>query len=230
MTNYDRALAAASVVLIIVLLAGLVVRRRLGSCVSFVAYLLAVGVADALVFTWPERFFRQSFWIFKESVQNALKLAIAVELMVRIFRHFPAAYHTVLRWVLVVLLGLGVLIAFALPRGTEYVTVVGRLHPHVNDGTVWVLLCVGAFCVWYHLPLDSIHKAILIGLIPYLLLYSVVQRAIGALGWERGDLFNLTAPHAYLCVLVYWIVVAWRKRLDGDAGTRVARLMDKRKK
>ncbi len=139
-----RALTAAGAILVLVVLAGLVVRRRVPACWSFALYLAAVGVADLLIALWPETFWRHDFWILKESVHNLLKLAVALELMVRIFQPFPSAYAAARRGVIVVVAGLGALIWFSLAGGTDYVAVVGRLHPHVNDGTVWLLVALGA--------------------------------------------------------------------------------------
>ena len=184
------------------------------------AYLVAVAASDALAALWPERFRRHDFWVFKESVHNLLKLAIVVELMIRIFQPFPSAYVAAQRAVMAVVLGLGALVAVSLTRGTEYLAVVGRLYPHVNDGTVWLFIALGGYCLWYHLPLDSLHKAILVALVPYLLVYSVVLRAVVALGSERGELFNASAPIAYLFVLFYWLYAAWRPGA-GDSGRRI---------
>jgi hypothetical protein len=194
-----------------------------------VAYLVGVAATDALGALWPHHFWRHDFWVFKESLLNLLKLAIVVELMVRIFQPFPSAYVAARRAVLVLVLGLGALVAVSLTKGADYRAVVGRLYPHVNDGTVWLFVALGGYCLWYHLPLDSLHKAILIGLVPYLLVYSVVLRALPALGWEQGELFNASAPIAYLVVLFYWAYAAWR-RGDGDSGRRVSDLMSKRRR
>lgn len=229
MTLFDCALVVASVLLISVVLVGLLVRRRGASCWTFVLYLSAVALADALVVAWPERFWRRDVWILKESVQDALKLAIALELMVRIFRPFPSAYAAARRAVMGVVLAFGALIAVSLSRGTEYTAVVGRLHPHVNDGTVWLLVAIGGYCLWYHVPLDPLHKAILIGLVPFLLAYSVVQRALAGLGWERGYVINATAPIAYLVLLSYWAYVAWRRGPAEDSGRRVSDLLAARR-
>jgi len=229
MSLASRVLTAAVVTLIGVILGGLFVRRRAASCWSFVAYLVSVWISDLLMLLWPERFWRQGFfWIFKENVHNFLKLAVALELLVRIFRAFPSAYMAAGRAMLLVLAGLAALLWGSLSRGTDYVAVVGRLHPQVNDFTVWVFIALGGFCLWYHLPLNSLHKAILIGLVPYLLVYSVAQRTIAVLGWERGWIFNRSAPVAYGLLLAYWAYVVWRPA-GGDAGTRVGRLIGRRR-
>jgi hypothetical protein len=229
MSPFSRALTAAAAILIAVIIGGLFVRRRAASCWSFVAYLSAVASSEALIAVWPERFWRQDFWVLKEGVHNLLKLAIALELLVRIFPPFPSAYAAARRAVTLVAAALvGTLIWFAVSHGTDYVMVVGRLNPHVNDGTVWLFTALGGYCLWYHLPLDTLHKAILVGLVPYLLVYSVMQRMVVALGWERGWIFNRTAPVAYLALLAYWAYVVWRSGPDGDAGTRVGRLLRQR--
>jgi hypothetical protein len=225
---WKRALALAVVTLLCAILAGLIARRRAGSCWSFVVYIAAVAVSDLVILLWPERFWRQDFWVQKESVLAALKLAVALELLVRIFQPFPSAYAAARRAVIVVAAGLGALVWFSLKEGTDYLAVIGRLYPHVHDGTVWLFVALGGYCLWYHLPLDSLHKAILIGLVPYLLVYSVVLRALVAVGWERGGVFNRTGPLAYLALLAYWAYVVWRPASSGHDGTRVGRLIGKR--
>jgi hypothetical protein len=229
MPLYQRVVASVAVILICGVLAGLFIRRRAASCWSFVGYLIAVAVSDLLILAWPHRFWRQDFWIFKESVHNLLKLATALELMVRVFQPFPTAYATARRGVFLAVGGLALLTGSSLREGTGYIAVVGRLNPHVYDVTVWILVGLGGYCLWYHLPLDSLHKAILIGWVPYLLVYSVMQRSLAAFGWERGYLFNRTSPIAYLLLLAYWAHAAWAPSAGGDAGTRVGRLMRGRK-
>jgi hypothetical protein len=227
--SFDTTVAVAALVLVYVVLAGLFVRGKAGRCWSFTAYIFVVALSDTLMTGWPARFFRHDVWIFKESVLNVLKLAIAFELMVRIFRHFPSAYASARRAVLVVLAFVVLVVGVSLQRGTGYQEVLGRLHPHVNDGTVWLLIAIGGYSVWYHLPLDSLHKAILIGLVPFLLIYSVAQRAVVALGWERGDAFNTSAPVAYTILLAYWTYAVWRTRGGADPAQRVSELMTARR-
>ena len=185
-------------------------------------------VSDLLVVLWPGRFWKYEFWVLKENVHTVLKLTLAVELLVRIFRPFPSAYAAARRGMLVVAVVMAALLQRVLLQGTGYDAVVGRVHPLVTDGTVWLFLALGAYCLWYHLPLDSVHKAVLIGLVPYLLVYSVVQRAVVALGWEAASVLNRSAPVAYLALLAYWCAVVWRRTDAGDAGERVGRLVGAR--
>jgi hypothetical protein len=204
------------------------VRGRAAACWSFVAYLAAVLVSELLVVLWPERFWKYDFWVLKENAHNILKLALALELLARIFRPFPSAFAAARRAMLVVAVVMVALVQRLLMQGTGYDAVVGRVHPLVNDGTVWLFLALGGYCLWYHLPLDSLHKAILIGLVPYLLVYSVVQRAVVAVGGEAADVLNRSAPVAYLALLVFWCAVVWRRTDAFDAGSRVGRLVGAR--
>ena len=224
----SRVLTASVVILIGAILAGLVARRRAASCWSFVAYLAAVELSSVLVLLWPERFWRHDFWTFKEAVHSLLKLALVLELLVRIFQPYPSAYVVARRAVIVVVAGLAVFLWFALSVGTDYLALLGRVYPRVHEGTVWLFIALGGYCLWYHLPLDSLHKAILIGLVPYLLVYSVMHRAVAAVGWESGWVFNRTSPVVYVMLLAYWTHVVWRPATVGDAGTRVGRLLARR--
>src|SRR5512141_1516242 len=110
----DRLQAGFAVLLILFILAGLFVRRRAGSCWSFVAYLVAVVASDALGALWPQRFWRHDFWVFKESLHNLLALAVVVALMVRIFQPFPSASAAARRAVMALVLGFGALGAVSL--------------------------------------------------------------------------------------------------------------------
>jgi hypothetical protein len=229
MSLEDRLQIGFAVLLILSILGGLFVRRRARSCWSFVAYLLAVALSDLLVALWPDRFWRRDVWMFKENVHNLLKLAMVAELTVRIFRPFPSAYAAARRAVVLLIAGFAMLVAFTLTRGTDYHSIVGRVYPHLYDGTVWLFIVLGGYCLWYHLPLNVIHKAILVALVPYLLVYSVVMRGLVSVGWEQGEMLNATAPIAYLGVLFHWLWVAWKKPSAAESDQRIARLLQARK-
>jgi hypothetical protein len=102
----ERAPFVVSFVLLVALLAGLFVRRLHRVCYSFPAWLLAVLAGDVLMFGWPERFYTWGFWMAKETVYAALKLAIAMEITTLAFQAFPSARATVRRVMLAVLLAL----------------------------------------------------------------------------------------------------------------------------
>ena len=49
------------------------------------------SLGNILVTLWPARFFTPSFWVLKQGVYDALKMAVALELAWRAFDAFPGA-------------------------------------------------------------------------------------------------------------------------------------------
>ncbi len=229
MSPWVRAQVVIGLILICAILAGLVARRRAASCWSFVAYLAAVAVSDLLIAVWPERFFRKDFWILKESVHNLLKLAVALELMVRIFQPFPSAYAVARRGVVLVIAGLGALIWSSLRGGTDYTAVVGRLHPtrerrhglapRRTGGVLPLVPFTSRFPPQGH-P-DRIGA----------LLAGVLRGDARTRRPRLGERLGLQ-PHSRRwrtsCSSPTGLHVAWRPAAGGDAGTRIGRLLGRR--
>ena len=93
---------------LVALLAGMVLRGRMGLCWTFGAYVLAILVGNTLVTLAPERFYTPAFWVLKQGVYDALKVAIAIELAWRAFAAFPRVWRTA-RVVLLALLAVSTL-------------------------------------------------------------------------------------------------------------------------
>jgi hypothetical protein len=75
------------------------------------------------------------------------------------------------------------------------------------------LLCV---CLWYHVPLHPIHKAVLLDLVPYLLVFTVVLQVLETFGWVPRDLANHINTTAFVSLLAFWMRVAWRPFMAAD--------------
>jgi cell division protein FtsW (lipid II flippase) len=88
---------------------------------------------------------------------------------------------------------------------------VGRVQPRVLNGTVWLLTGIAATVLWYRLPVDRFHKAILIGLVPFLLIFTIGLNAIERNNWSRGTVESVNLVHAlaYLFLLAFWARAAW---------------------
>ena len=69
---------------------------------------------------------------------------------------------------------------------------------------------VAGLILWYRLPVHPLHKAILVGLVPYLLVFSVSLNLLESRGWEILPVVSYLHTLAFLAVLVYWMVTAWR--------------------
>jgi len=200
---------------------GLLRHRRYRACPMFLVYLLAVLVTDLLPTVWPDRFYTGSFWLVRESIHNVVRFAAALELAYRTFRAFPGARSTarVLLLLFVVTSFVSVVAAaWELPALPEYSEILTRLQPPLLTGTIWLLMGIAALILWYRLPVDSMHKAILLGWVPYLLVFSAGLDLARRYGWEQFlPWLNYVHITAYLLLLTYWARAAW-----APAVTRVA--------
>jgi hypothetical protein len=218
--------------LVLTVLTGLCVRRRYRACYSFVPYLLVVLGADLLLLLGPKRiesdgilmnllgakgFYSRSFWLMKELTINVLRFAVALELAYRTFRAFPGARSTA-RGVLLLLIGITLVSVLAvtpqlsaLNSDDRIEQVVGRLQPRVLNGTVWLLTGIAAVVLWYRLPVDRFHKAILTGLVPYLLVFAIGLNAIETSNWSVRMVESVNYFHilAFQLLVAYWAWAAW---------------------
>jgi hypothetical protein len=197
-------------------IAGLIVRHRTGVCWTFVVYLAVIAVADLLMLLWPHHFWWLWFYMGKEFIIDVLRLTVALELTYRTFRAFPSAGATargVLLFVLMITLAI-VLLGIGNLAPTEGMPVLGplatRIQPRVLSGAIWLLTAVAGLILWYRLPVHPLHKAILVGLVPYLLVSSVSLNLIESHGWESRASVNHLHTLAFLLVLAYWTYAAWR--------------------
>ena len=216
MTWSQSATTAAAVLLTVAALAGIVVRRRVGVCWTFVVYLGVIAAADVLMLLWPDSFWHLPFFLGKEFVINVLRFAVALELTYRTFQAFPSARATA-RGVLLLVLTATLVIVFAgtgnleAPDGAPSLgPLITRVQPRVLSGAIWLLTAIAGLILWYRLPVHPLHKAILLGMVPYLLIFSVSLNLIESRGWGIVDSASYLNTLAFLLVLVYWAVAAWR--------------------
>jgi len=212
MAPAETIVVCVGLLLLAACLTGLIVRGRHRLCVSFTLYLAAVLLSDALVLLSPGRFRSWDFWVLKESIHNLLKFAIALELTVRTFRSFPGARKTVTGLVLGVL----VLTWFSVgprPRLAAGTTedLALNLQPYVLAGTVWLFIAISGLILWYRLPVNALHKALLLGFVPYLLIFTVAINLRRSYGAEAGALASYVKNVAYQVLLAYWVYAAWRR-------------------
>ena len=203
-------------VLTLALLAGLAARGRFGLCWTFGPYLALAALADLLMGVWPDQFHTQLFWLGQAVLINLLRFALALELTYRTVQAFPTARSTV-RGVLlgVLVLTLGMVFQgsgdLRSQGGTPILEpLISQLQPIIVSGSIWLLTGIALVILWYRLPVHPLHKAILVGLVPYLLLFTVSLNVIGSWGWDASELLNRFAGLAWVAVLGFWTRVAWR--------------------
>jgi hypothetical protein len=198
-------------------LAGVLVRKHYRRFASFALYLATVLTTAILMIVWRERFFRRDAWQAQEVVTGLLRFAMALELAYRTFRTFPGALSALRRVSLLILLATLVAVLVAPVSPGDYTDFVGDLQPRVLNGTVWLFAAIAALVLWYRLPVDRFHKAILLSYLPYLLIFTVVNNSLGMLGWQRGWHFQYLHQVAYLSLLIFWCYTSWTIRATPQA-------------
>jgi len=219
-TSWQLLIAHAVKVLVLLTLAGILVRHRARLCWSFTAYLGAILVCNSLASFWPERFVTDSFWTLKQALYDVLKMVIAVELTYRAFRAFPGA-QAMARRVLFALLVLTSAVLVGLPRDPSYPSGFLEWEPRVLLGTIWLLNGVALLVIWYRVPLHRYHKAILLGFVPYLLVFVALLRMLRHYGWDILPLIQSAEPAAYLLLVGWWAYVAWEPEAAPDVSPAV---------
>ncbi|PYQ17881.1 MAG: hypothetical protein DMF79_16415 [Acidobacteria bacterium] len=228
----EIAVACMVLVLTVTVLVGLFMRRRYRVCYSFVGYLLAVLVGDLLLFVGPSSlqdgdwlfgilgkggFYSRRFWLAKELILNLMKFAVALELAYRTVRAFPGARSTARKLLFVAFAAILVSVAAFMPQVSEVNDadlinrMAGQLQPRVLSGTVWLLTGIASLVLWYRLPVDRFHKAILTGFVPFLLIFTIALNAIDSHGWSDPFRRAVNYVHtlAYVLLLAYWAWEAW---------------------
>jgi hypothetical protein len=214
MTALELAIAHAVKVLIVVTLAGLAYRRRYRVAWTFAAYLVLILLFNVLMSVWPERFYKQSFWMLAQAVWDIAKISVGLELAYRAFRAFPGA-KTLARPVVFVILALTTLALIRFPptsgsTAESFLIVLTDWHPRVLSGTIWLLTATMFLVVWFHLPIHPFQRAILLGFTPYLLVFTTLLNILHSRGLSiRGEV-NLADGLAYSAVVAWWAYAAWR--------------------
>jgi len=212
MSDLQLLVAHAAKLALLALLAGILWRGRARLCWSFALYVLAVLLGNVLVSFWPSRFFTPSFWVLKQGVYDALKMAIALELAWRAFNAFPGAARTA-RGVIPSLLALSTLSLAVLTPASSYNTV-WDWQPRVATAALWLLTAVSLMVVWYQVPVHEWQRAIMLGLAPYLLVFVGLLGLLRRHGWAFLEPITTAETFAYLGLVLFWSWAAWRR----DAG------------
>jgi hypothetical protein len=217
MTSIQRVAMIASLALLVALLAGLFVRRLYRVCYSFPTWLLAVLAGDVLMFFWPERFYTWGFWMAKETAYAALKIAIAIEITVLAFQAFPSAGATVRRVLLGVLLALLAFVLIGVRYDVALQDLARELQRRVANGVALVFCAAWAVVLYYRLPLHRLHRAILRGLVPYLLVFAAASTLTLVFGWDVRTAVNAAEAACWALMLAYWCGEVWRRPARDDS-------------
>jgi hypothetical protein len=210
MSELQVALSHAVKLALIAVLAGLVARDRARLCWSFAVYLVAILLGNSLASLWPSRFYTPEFWVLKQAVYDALKMAVALELAWRAFEAFPGALRAARRAILVLLAASTLGLAAFTPPST-YATL-WDWQPGTVTAALWLLTATALLVVWYQVPVHDWQRAIMLGLAPYLLVFVFVLDLLRRHGWPRvHETAGVVDSLAYLCLVLFWAWAVWRR-------------------
>ena len=194
-----------------VVLVGVLRRGLHRRCWSFLVYLLAVLIygcaelAGTLFYQvrnleWPQWFWSWEFWHFQQTALELVKLAVAVELGVRVVAAFPGTWRLA-----------RALLGAALLTTTAAVTLgVAPQHPLLASGTIWLFATVSLVAILFNLPLHAWYRAILAGFVPYLFVFSTLQSILSRRGISLAETIGRIDQVAYVALVGWWVYAAWR--------------------
>ncbi len=209
MIGIHRALILLGACLLVALVTTLWRQARARQCVLFTTYVAAAALFTWLVLLFPEHYSPEAFMV-KQGIYDSLLFGMSLELAVKTF----AAFTGIARFARL-LLGAAVAastaaIFLATPASPDYESFV-RFEPGVSAAGIWCLAFVGLLIVWYQIPVPSFTRAIILGYVPYLMVFTVYTDLIARLGWGAIQHLNILNAVAYDAVAGYWVYSAWRK-------------------
>lgn len=209
MVGTQLLIAHAVKLAILATLVGLFVTRRHRQCWSVTAYLVVALIGNSMTSFWPERFYNYHFYAGRQAIFDALKLVIALELSQKVFATFPGAMS---RW-RVIACSVVLVTAFAVVFGgdsNDGAHVAYEWQPRIVAGAIWILCAIALLVAWHRLPISAWHYAILIGYVPYLLVFTTLLNIIRKLGWSVAPAVAIADSLAYLALILWWTWAAWR--------------------
>jgi len=197
-------IASLGTSLTIGLLARVLATGSIRLCRTFPFYLAAVCIPD-LAFLLDPASFTWGAWLAKESLQVALKLALALELSELAFARLPRARRaarTALGSIALITL---ILVVRTFP-GPEPASIARVTFPWLNEATAVTYCAIIALCLFYRVPMHPYHRAILRGLTLYLFFSTFAIHGLDFLGREvAGDAQSL----AYGILTMFWLTATW---------------------
>jgi hypothetical protein len=204
-----------------IILVGMIRNQLHRTCWSFTVYVVAVALGNSLTVGWPATFYNWVFWQTKELVYAIIKFMVALEIAALSFQAFSGARARARQLLVIILIGtlaaiLLTPLAVPPPGPVSLADLYVEIQPRLAHGTVMLFGAVWGLVLWYVIPLHRWHRAILRGLLPYLLVFTIVIRLLASWGWHMRQWVGYTDTVAYMIVCLYWAWEAWRKESPQD--------------
>lgn len=197
------------VLLLAVLVTILFRRAKARQCILFSIYVVAAALFTCLILFFPQHYSPQAYMV-KQGIYDSLLFGMSLELAMRTFAAFTgiARFARLALGAAVALSTMAILLAT--PESADYTSFV-RFQPGITAAGIWCLAFVGLLIVWYQIPVPTFTRAIILGYVPYLMVFTVYVDLITRLGWGAIQNLNILNAVAYDAVAGYWVYSAWRK-------------------
>lgn len=209
MASLSYALFVASFGLLIALCAGIVKNGKVKESIAFSLYITAVTLFSGLVLMFPDSNTPELFMV-KQGLYDSLLFGMALEIAYKAFAAFRGIAYWV-RGLLALAVALSSIIVLILtPANQEYADI-GRYQPGITTAGLWCLTFVALLIVWYQIPVPSFTRAIILGYVPYLVVFVVCLDLLERRGWGVIENVNVLKAAAYDACVAYLAYAAWRK-------------------
>lgn len=205
----NHLLAVLGFALLTGLLVILVRTGKARQCFTFSAYVAVVVMVGVLIFIFPAGYTPEAYQV-KQGIYDSLLFGMAIELSIKAFAAFRGVAQRV-RLLLASTVLVSTVIVFLLTPGKAAYTDIARYQPGITTAGIWCLAFVAMLIVWYQIPVPTFTRAIILGYVPYLVIFVVYIDLIGRLGWGVLPQLNVLNAVAYDAAAGYWVYSAWRK-------------------
>ncbi len=209
MQEVHRSLAILGTGLLSALFIGLLWNRKARQCWTFFAY-IATATAFSLFLTFFPGRYTPSLFLVKQGIYDGLLFGMAIELSIKAFAAFNGVANRVRVLLAMAVIVSTTVVAVVTPAKAIYADM-SRYQPGVTTGGIWCLAFVALLIVWYQIPVPPFTRSIILGYVPYLVIFVVYTDLIGRLGWGAIKNLNVANAAAYDLAAGYWVFSAWRK-------------------
>ena len=209
MSTLHSTLVVLSLGLLAVLCAGIVRRGKAGQCLIFSAYIAAATLFTGLILLFPASYTPEAFMV-KQGIYDSLLFGMSLELSYRAFSAFTGIANRVRGLLALTVAGSSVVIFVLTPPNPMY-SDIARYQPSITTTGIWCLAFVAVLIVWYQIPVPAFTRSIILGYVPYLVIFVVYFDLIGRLGWGEIRNLNILNASAYDLAIGYLGYAAWRK-------------------
>ncbi|MBK5254848.1 MAG: hypothetical protein JJE39_02335 [Vicinamibacteria bacterium] len=210
MGTLNRALVVLSLGLLAAMCAGIVRRGKISQSFVFSAYAAAATLFTALILLFPDSFYTPEAFIVKQGIYDSLLFALSLELSFRAFTAFSGIANRVRGFLALAVAGSSLTVFLLTPPNTDY-SDMARYQPGITTAGIWCLAFVALLIVWYQIPVPAFTRSIILGYVPYLVIFVVYIDLIGRLGWGVIENLNLLNATAYDTSVGYLAYAAWRE-------------------